>query len=438
MQASQLRAGVAEIKLSPPVGLAMADGAPYARGTLYPLWVKALVLANDHDSLAIVTLDALGIDRQDGLRAAAMAEARCGVPADSIIMTCSHTHVSPSSLPTLHTYLSQFHPNFDDQMKERERAWIDSLMTTVADAVVAAHGALQEASFGVVRTELPWLVFNRRRITRNHGAWTHWMGIPPNQAFAAEGPIDPEFLLFVVRGADHRPLALLWNFTGHNSFNFGDQYSGDLTHTVQAALDERLGVHIPLLYAPGASGNTNYFDFNKPYGLDKATDELASAIIAIYWEACTLPVVPLASRKAELYLAQRDVTRYWWQHDIEQKMPGWREYGAVEVDRFRTEAGQMLTYQTDLVVQRIGDVAFVGLPGEMFVEFGMMIKERSPFRHTAVAIYANDYAGYVATRQAYAGGSYEVWPTLNARVGREGGYLIVDKTVELLHELYAA
>ena len=83
-------------------------------------------------------------------------------------------------------------------------------------------------------------------------------------------------------------------------------------------------------------------------------------------------------------------------------------------------------------------MAFVGLPGEMFVEFGIAIKERSPFRHTGVAIYANDYAGYVATREAYHGGSYEVWPALNARVGREGGYLIVDKAVELLHELHEA
>ena len=84
----------------------------------------------------------------------------------------------------------------------------------------------------------------------------------------------------------------------------------------------------------------------------------------------------------------------------------------------------------------MGEAALVGLGGEMFVEFQMMIKERSPFRHTYVASYTNDYAGYVATRRAFVGGSYEVWPTLNARIGREGGYLMVDKVVELLEELY--
>jgi hypothetical protein len=65
----------------------------------------------------------------------------------------------------------------------------------------------------------------------------------------------------------------------------------------------------------------------------------------------------------------------------------------------------------------------------------LMINAPTPFKRTFVASYANGYAGYVTTREAYIGGSYEVWPTLNARVGREGGYLMVDKTVELLHEL---
>lgn len=438
MQAAQLYAGVAERDLEPPLGLAMGDGAIAARGRLTPIGVKALVLANQHDALAIVTLDALGLDLADGRRAAALAAQRCGVPADSIIMTCSHTHVAPSTQTTLHTYIRHFHPEWDDAARARERAWVDTLVETIADAVAEAYKRRVPASFGVVRTELPWLVFNRRRETRTFGTWTHWMGIPKDQAYAVEGPIDPEFLLFVVRGPEHRPLALLWNFTGHNSFNFGDKYSGDLTATVQRALDERVGSHIPLLYAPGASGNTNYFDYNKPYGLDKATDEIASAIVATYRGACTMPIVPLGSRKAELYLAQRDFTRYWWKDDIARKLPRWNEYGAVEVERFRAEAAERCTYQTELVVHRVGDVAFVGLPGEMFVEFGMAIKERSPFRHTGVAIYANDYAGYVTTREAYHGGSYEVWPALNARVGREGGYLIVDKAVELLHELHEA
>jgi hypothetical protein len=261
------------------------------------------------------------------------------------------------------------------------------------------------------------------------------MRIPSDQAFGVEGPIDPDFGLFVVRDAAYKPLCLMWNLTGHNSFSFGDQYAADLPFTVQRALDERMGEHVPCLYTPGCSGNTNYFGYQKEWGLETATEGVASAIMATYREACTLPNVKLGGRQAELFFAQRDFSRYWWKHDIETKLPGWTDYGPLEVERFQAEAAESETYQSVITALRIGDAALVGLGGEMFVEFQMMIKERSPFARTYVASYANDYAGYVATRRAFIGGSYEVWPTLNARIGREGGYLMVDKAVELLEDL---
>lgn len=438
MKKSQLKAGVAEIDLNPPLGLVTGDGAPQAKGFLTPLFVKALVLSNDEDSVAIVTLDMLGIDRPDAQRAASLIEERTGISASGIILACSHTHVAPSMLPTLHTYRQAFNPIWDEQAALRERQWVNHVVNTIQEAVIQAQSHLQNASIGTITAELPWLIFNRRRKTRNYGIWTHWMGIPKNQAYGQEGPIDPEFGLIVVRDAAFKPMCLIWNFSGHNSFNFGDQYSADLPYTVQAALDESLGEHVPCLYTPGCSGNTNYFDYQKPIGLEKATDEVSSAIVAIYREACTLPEIKIGSRKTELYLAQRDVSRYWWKDDIHKKLPAWDDYGRLEMERFQREYQEKETYQTDITVLRLGDTALVGLGGEMFVEFQLMIKERSPFHHTFVASYTNDYAGYVATRQAFIGGSYEVWPTLNARIGREGGYLMVDKAVELLHELYEA
>ncbi len=441
MNRGRARAGVAEIELRPALGLATEDGAPRATGYLTPLYAKALVLANGDAEVAIVTLDLMGIDRQDALRAAVLASERTGIPAQHIVMICSHTHVAPSMLPTLHTYRAAFNPGWDDAAKARERAWVDVVVATIADAVAAAKVQLQEVSIGAVATELPWLVFNRRRHTRDYGVWTHWMGIPPNEAYRAEGPIDSQFQVFVVRDAQYRPFCLLWNFTGHNSFNFADKYAGDLAYTVQQAIDDGIGRHVPCLYAPGCSGDTNYFDYQGQgiqdhKGLQKATEGVASAIVAIYRDVCTLPEVQLGSRKAELFLAQRDISRYWWEHDIETKMPGWMDYGRAEVERFQAEAAEAATYQTDVMAMRLGETALVALPGELFAEFGLLIKERSPFPHTLVASYANDYAGYVATRAAYGGGSYEVWPVLNARIGREGGYLMVDKAIELLEDLY--
>ena len=435
MTKGRLKAGVCEIDLKPEPGMMTGDGAPMAKGSKTPIMARALVFDNGQTSMAIATLDIMGIAREDTWRAGQLAHERCGIPADAVLTVCSHTHVAPSTLPTLHQYAGHFNRYFGEEMVAKEVAWRERVVQGIAEAVATAHANRQDASVGVITTELPWLVFNRRRHTRNFGVWTHWMGIPKDQAYLPEGPIDPEFQLLVLRDTGHKPMAMLWSFTGHNSFNFGDQYSADIAHTVQEALDGRIGAHIPTLYTPGCSGNTNYHDFNKPYGLEKATDEVASAIVAIYREACTVPEVELGCRKFQLDLAQRDTGRYWWKHDIATKMPSWSEYGQKEVDRFEAERREQETYNTDVTVMRIGKTGIVGMPAESFVEFGLEIKSRSPFRNTIVCSYANDYAGYVATRRAFIGGSYEVWPTLNARVGREGGYLIADKAVELLNGL---
>jgi hypothetical protein len=435
MEAGQLRAGVSEIEYKPELGLMMADGAPVAKGYLTPLYVKALLLSNGHKEISIVSLDLIGIDRGDADRAAGLAQERCGMPKDNILMACSHTHVAPSSTPSSSAYREAFNPHYDEKAKQRELAFVDMIVETIADAVCRAKEGLQEASIGVATADLPWLIFNRRRHTRNYGVWTHWMGIPQDQAYRPEGPIDPDFGLFVVRDATHKPMCMLWNFSGHNSFNFGDQYSADLPYTVQAALDERIGEHVPCLYTPGCGGNTNYFDYKKPYGLDKATDGVASALMAIYREANTLPKVKLGVQKAELFFAPRDYSHYWWKHDIEMKLPSWTPYGQMVMEYKAEEIEDQATFQFDVMAMRLGEAALVGLPGEMFVEFGLMIKERSPFRHTYVAGYANGHAGYIATRRAFTGGSYEAWHG-SARAGREGGYLMVDKAVELLEELY--
>ena len=53
------------------------------------------------------------------------------------------------------------------------------------------------------------------------------------------------------------------------------------------------------------------------------------------------------------------------------------------------------------------DAAWVGLPGEIFVELGLAIKKRSPFAQTFVIELANENLGYIPDRRSYAEGQYE-------------------------------
>jgi len=438
VKGGMLQAGKAEVEFTPEPGLPLADAAPIAKGAQTPLFAKAVVLSNGRDAVAIVTLDLIGFRRGDVKRAAQEVSEACGIPEENLLVVCSHTHTAPKSVlymgPRDHWLFS-----FPDEVLK----FADKVVDSIVDAVAKAKEDMGPASVGVVKADLPWLSFNRRRRTRNYGSWTYWCGIPKDQAFGVEGPIDPELGLFVVRGADHRPIAFMWNFAGHNSFHFGDQYHADLAYSVQAALDERLGKHIPCLYLAGCGANLNYHDYEmselrwdgkRHFGLDKATDYLTSAIIAIYREVCTGSSVELGGRKVELSFAQRDYQQNWYEDDIAKKLPSWVKLTNQDLEYMQKEGKP--TYESDIMALRVGDTALVGLPGEVFVEFQLAIKRLSPFPKTYVCAYANDYCGYVSTRRAFIGGCYEAWPNCYMRVGKEGGYLMVDKAVELLYDMY--
>ena len=80
-------------------------------------------------------------------------------------------------------------------------------------------------------------------------------------------------------------------------------------------------------------------------------------------------------------------------------------------------------------------LAWVSLPGEIFIELGLAIKQDSPFPHTIIAELANGSIGYIPSRRAYAQGNYEV---VSARCAEGSGERLVDAAVKLLTELHVA
>ena len=81
----------------------------------------------------------------------------------------------------------------------------------------------------------------------------------------------------------------------------------------------------------------------------------------------------------------------------------------------------------------MGDaLAWVSLPGEIFVELGLSIKAASPFAQTHIVELANGSIGYIPNRSAYVEGNYEVE---SARCGEGSGEQLVQAAVQMLEEL---
>ena len=100
----------------------------------------------------------------------------------------------------------------------------------------------------------------------------------------------------------------------------------------------------------------------------------------------------------------------------------------------RTWAGVGDHLPVEVQAIALGDeVGIVCLPGEIFVELGLAIKQASLFRTTLVIELSGAVETvYVPTRAAHAGGSYEV---TNSTVEAGSGEMLVEAALKLLGEM---
>ena len=90
----------------------------------------------------------------------------------------------------------------------------------------------------------------------------------------------------------------------------------------------------------------------------------------------------------------------------------------------------------DIKIQaiRIGDLAIVSFPFEVFAEIGLNLKDKSPFGDTFVMELANGEYGYLPTPGHHKFGGYETWLTTN-RVQLDASELLTSELLEMLAEL---
>jgi len=100
----------------------------------------------------------------------------------------------------------------------------------------------------------------------------------------------------------------------------------------------------------------------------------------------------------------------------------------------KQQAGELLTYKMELHAIRLGDVAIVTNDFELYTDYGVRMKARSPALQTFV-IQLCGGGTYLPTERAVSGGGYSAIPESN-RVGPEGGQVLVEESVKLIETLW--
>jgi hypothetical protein len=84
-------------------------------------------------------------------------------------------------------------------------------------------------------------------------------------------------------------------------------------------------------------------------------------------------------------------------------------------------------------VLRLGDVAIATNPFELFLDYGILMKARSKATLTFLVQLSCQHSGYLPNERAVKGGGYSAD---NYLVGPEGGYKLVDETVQRINKMW--
>jgi len=384
-----------------------------------------MVVQSGGRKLAIVGIDLVKIRRDLADQAIALAARRTGIGHDAVLICPSHNHSSPL-IPVPGNKTT---PN---------NAYLDALPERIATSVVQANEALQPARMSIGRSLVYEGHVNRRVISKADGlALNTWLKklddleqVP--QVLGSESVIDPELWLVRFDSSDGKMLGSLVNFTCHPCLHDRitiHTWSADYPGVIVEHLAREFGKQAVCVFTQGASGNIQPPVCWTPDWKERAA---VFAQAAVHAAKQSLPVeTPVVD------FARRDVAVP--RCDAEAQRPeavarlGWRPETFAGAKR--SADAMPRTFSVPVSAARIGPFAIATNGGELFVEWGISVKRRSPFPHTVLCELTNDWVGYEPTALAFQHEGYEPLAGVNF-VSLEGIERLVDTAVEMLEELW--
>ena len=437
----ELRVGTGAVEINP------SDGTPLAgyysergsAGVTDTIYSKAAVLESGTTRVALVVCDLISLPRHTVVESRKRIEAATGIPAGHVMISATHSHTGPvlareSARDAL--------DGGDRDLAERYTA---ALPDRIAESVILAHQRLAPAR-GFYGREFEGRAAFNRRFWMQDGTVGWNPGKANPRILRPVGPIDPEVGVFYCESAKGTPVLTYVNYAMHPDTTGGSFISADYPGALSRLLALYRGSEMLTIFANGACGNLNHINVNwrDP---QKGTNEanrlatiLAAAVFKAYMDLSPVSNAALRVRSEIVELPLPEISAA----EIEQAraiaarkdqktkfMDLVQTYKALDVE---ARAGK--PHAVEVQVIALGaQLAWVSLPGEIFVELGLSIKAASPFKQTFIAELANGSIGYIPNRSAYAEGNYEV---VSARCAAGSGEKLVSAAVRMLAEIHHA
>jgi hypothetical protein len=456
LPAATLHVGTASTSITPegPVALSGQMHTRVATEVVTPLLANVLAIealdgAAVTDQVIFVACDLVAI--RGGIREMVREAAATRIPEidpAKIILSATHTHTAPVMLDGMY-----FIP--DGVMTPA--AFREFFTSQVVDAIEQAWKSRRpaKAGWGMAHAVVG---HNRRMIYADGTAVMH--GDKEKPEFRGfEGPDDTGIECLYFWDQNDALIATAFSI-GCPAQRAGSEstVNADFMHPIRESLKAKHGADLVVLgWISAAGDHTPHLQIRKEAearmrafrGLDEI-GEIARRVVIAWNEAYEgaqrekFEDLPFVHQVACIELPERLVTEAEKDGALAEadkyrddpkffRRVRWHERVAERYDR--QQRGELVPYPMDLHTLRLGDIAVATNEFELFVQYGIQMKAKSPALQTFL-IQLCGPGTYVPTPLAEAGGGYSAIVQSN-EVGSEGGQVLTDATVKALQALWA-
>ncbi|MDD3840773.1 MAG: hypothetical protein PHP06_09425 [Clostridia bacterium] len=435
-----LKAGAAAVDISPKEGIELAGYPHYLRhntGVHDPLYAGCIYLNNGENEILLITLDILMYSKKYVKESRERISQKTSIPKENIMISCSHTHSGPWASGRLDLDALEAGLTVDEE-------YVKGLNDKIEKIALEAYNNTFDAKIGIEK-----------------GVCGKEKGIGGNRR-DPEGLADPEVWTIGVQDDKGNWRACMVKYALHPTLIHADStvVTADYPGYIRKYFEEKKPGMV-FLFAQGTSGDqsTRYFRngqtfeeaerFGRTIGAeaDKVLEsmELSSDVDLVVKSTEVdihireLPSVPEAEKAVKEAKENYEKIKAAGGSYIEVQNANLVVLGAEDLLGYTLAMDKgnkidLLEDETPAEVQvlGIGDARIVGLQGEVFVDFGLAIQEKSPFEKTFVVELANGcMPGYAYNEEAYLEGGYETDTSL---LTHETGDMLVDTAVKLLNQ----
>lgn len=442
-----IKAAMTRADITPPLGLELAGYPHYPRnntGFHDPLYAACMYLNNGKQEVALVTLDLLFFSKKHVAAARRLAKEKCGIDEQNIMISCSHTHSGPWASGRLDIESLE-------AGKEQPKEYVQTVINTIADIICNAKNNSFNAYFtsGVTVCGAESGIGGNRRIPG--------------------GPHDPLVSVMAIKDETDTVRGIMVNYTLHPTFihEWSNVCTADYPCYLKMQLEE-MEPNALVGFAQGTSGNQSSRYYRQGESYDEAERVgriLGKAAHTVLEKAKWTSELPIKVASSEIELELRDFGTeeeliaqvehdekiykelyakygdsenreeyYLWQNANLKLLGSEDQLGYVRMQKAGINV-ELLSDEApaEIHIIRLGGTLIVGLPGELFVEYGLYIKALAGFGTVIINELANGcLPGYLYTPESLVTGGYE---TDTSMLGENFGRHLIDKTLQTIENV---